>query len=307
MDEFKDGKVGLPILACALAPGPLTNPLLAGDVEFGRFEASFCDLPLRVIFNRALGAAPFDLCELSFGRYIQALARDGTGLAYAGLPVFTMRKFRHDIIYVRDDGDIENPQALMGCRIGVPSWAQTALVTCRGHLLDEHGLSAARMRWALGGVNAPATLPLPQLHRADIEISASPRAALSDSLASGEIDAVMALEAPLPPVGSRVRFRPLIGDAAVAAEEAYCRSGFVPIMHLVAIRRDRVAGDPEISADILATFERARTRAMQEGNAEAATSPIGIDPNRAAIAAMLRHALDQGLIEQPLEIASLFS
>jgi 4,5-dihydroxyphthalate decarboxylase len=292
-------------LECAFAPGPLTTPLLAGEIGFERFQAKFLDLPLRAIFDRAFDEAPFDLCELSFGRYVQAVGANAP-LAYAGLPAFTHRRFRHDVLHIRDDGSVTAPPTLAGRRIGVPSWAQTALVTCRGRLLDEHGIPAAGMRWVLGGVNAPAALPMPRLHRADIEIAAVADRSLADLLASGEIDAVMALEAPSPPSGSRVRFRPLVSDPKAAADDAYRRFGTVPIMHLVAIRKDRLAADPALCADVLASFEQARALSARKGNAEAETSPIGVEANGTAIGQALRWALDQGLLARPLAIDSLF-
>lgn len=245
----------LQVLKCAFAPGPLTSPLLEGAVAFERFEAEFADLPLRVVFDRAFKDAPFDVCELSFGRHIEAV---GAGTAfYVGLPVFPLRRFRHDILYVRDDNAVAAPADLAGRRIGAPSWAQTALVACRGHLLAEHGLTAAAMKWVLGGVNAPAAVPLPRLRRSGIEIAAVRDASLSELLASGEIDAVMALEAPVPPASARVGFRRLIDQPAPSSRRP------PPIMHLVGIRRDRLAADPSIGTEVLAAFDRARSQRIR--------------------------------------------
>jgi len=295
-----------PVLDCAFAPGPLTNAIIEGRIGLAGHQTRHHALPLHEIFDRAFADAPFDLCELSFGRYVAAIGGDRTKLQYVALPVFPLRRFRHGIIYVRDDAGLSGPEDLAGRRIGCASWAQTALVTARGHLLDENGISATSIDWVLGGVNRPTAPVAPRLHRAAIRIAVETDRSLAMLLAMREIDAIMALEAPVPPAGSTLRFRTLVSDPTAAASAALARSGFVPIMHVIAARRTRLDAEPGLASAAVQSFERARALAAAAGDADATLSPVGLDENRSAIAAMVRHAHDQGLLAAPVPAEELF-
>ena len=94
-----------------------------------------------------------DVCELSFSSHIRTVAA-GTS-AYAGIPAFVSRMFRHSGIYVRADPGIAVPDDLRGRRIGVPEYQITAVVWMRGMLQHEYNVAPAEIHWRSGGQEEP--------------------------------------------------------------------------------------------------------------------------------------------------------
>jgi 4,5-dihydroxyphthalate decarboxylase len=127
-----------------------TRALLDGKVAIEGCKANFVSGPAEELFQRAFRHGEFDISELSLGTHLLTTARGES--RYIGVPVFLSRSFRHSAIYVRTDRGIDSPQALKGCRIGVPDFQQTAGIWVRGMLGDEYGVTSRDVRWVVGGL-----------------------------------------------------------------------------------------------------------------------------------------------------------
>ncbi|MSQ52612.1 MAG: hypothetical protein EXR28_12060, partial [Betaproteobacteria bacterium] len=93
----------------------------------------------------------WDVSELSFGKYI-AIAGQGNAPMVA-IPIFPSRMHRHSAIYIRTDRGIHSPKDLEGRTIGMPEWAQTAVIYVRGFLGEEYGVDLKSIRWVQAGVD----------------------------------------------------------------------------------------------------------------------------------------------------------
>src|SRR5258706_222626 len=160
----------------------------------------------------------------------------------AATPVFRSRVFRHSMIYVRDGGKIARPEELKGKRIGVPEWAQTAVIYARGYLAHQVGVPLDSVDWVQAGVNEAGRgekvkLKLP----AGVRLRPEPARSPNDMLLAGDLDCVLSAR---PPRGLGKGIRRLFSDYE-AAEEAYFKeTGVFPIMHVIVIRGDVLPRHP---------------------------------------------------------------
>ena len=93
----------------------------------------------------AMYRGEFDVSEMSLAELIYYTSRNKSD--FIGVPVFPSRMFRHGFIVVRRDAGIETPQDLVGKRLGLLRWVQTAAVWIRGMLIDEYGVSPTNSEW----------------------------------------------------------------------------------------------------------------------------------------------------------------
>jgi 4,5-dihydroxyphthalate decarboxylase len=304
-----------------------TRPILDGRVKIDGVSPVLDCLDHEDMFVRALTTAEFDVTELSFGRHVRSVALGQA--AYVGIPVFLSRTFRHSAIYVRPDRGIGRPDDLRGRRFGVREYGNTATLTARGLLADEHGVGAHEIAWVMGDVDHRERdrVQLPAL--ADgIALAAAPRL-LSDMLADGEIDGLIDYQPPRCFVAGHPQVRRLFPDHQRVEHDYYRRTGLFPIMHLLGLRRSLAEANPWLPNALFDAFTEAKRIAMADLYAPGAPKitlpwiteeyqrtvalmghdfwPYGIAANRTAIAAMCRYVQAQGLVLRAPAIETLFA
>ncbi len=304
-------------------------PLLLGDVTVDGYRLAFSQAQPSEIFWRALQEGAFDVTEMSLAAHCILMSRGEN--PFVGIPVFTSRMFRHGSVFISDRSGISSPAELAGRRIGVPEYQMTAAVWMRGILQDDYGVTADSVDWLTGGVNRPGRLERLELRTPPqyrIE-NIGPERTLDAVLRSGEIDAIMSPEIPDGFKCKEAGVRRLFVDPRAAEMDYYARTGIFPIMHLLVVRRDCYERHPDIAQKLLAAFREAQAQSIDrlyDGDAlyvilpwliaeiEATRAlmgaefwPYGVAENRHVLEAFLRHLQDQGLIDRPLDIASLFA
>jgi 4,5-dihydroxyphthalate decarboxylase len=303
-----------------------TIALRTGDVAVEGIDLNYIaiDQP-REIFDRMGGGQEFDAAEFSSSEYISRFARGDR--AFVALPVFPSRVFRHSYIYVNRRAGIKTPKDLEHRRVGVGLYTQTAAVWIRGHLAHQYGVDLSTIRWVEGAVekggphgnpNAP-----PLLKPAAIERNDSDRS-ISELLAAGEIDALTAARHPRP----HPDIVPLFADAKAVERAFYLETRIFPIMHLVAIRRDRYERDPWIASSLYKAFVAAKNWGLAQLRRPGVHAymlpwvdqdvseidevfggdpwPCGIEPNRPTLEALLRYMTEQHLIARAPAVEDLF-
>jgi 4,5-dihydroxyphthalate decarboxylase len=306
-------------LTLACTASDRTRPILDGRVTVPGVDLVALPGEPEDIFRRALRDRAFEVCELSMGSHIVTTAR-GDG-AYVGVPVFPSRAFRHSAVYVRTDRGIAGPGDLAGRAVGLPEYQQTAALWVRGILREHYGVDTRGIAWRTGGERVPISLP----EGLDVRpLGEDPQGAL----ASGRLDALVA---PRPPAAFGDRNAPVgrLWPDYRAEEVAWHRAtGFFPIMHCLAVRRDVAERHPWLPVELFRAFARARAIALEElrlvnvlrvsmpwaaASFEEQTAVMGGDPwpygfarNREEVAAMVRFAVADGLAAEPILPEALF-
>jgi len=314
-------------LTLACTASDRTRPILDGRVEIAGVDIIALPGEPEDIFRRALRDQAFDLSELSMSSHITTTARGDS--AYIGVPVFPSRAFRHSGVFVNSAAGISVPEDLKGRRIGLPEYQQTAALWMRGILAEHHGVAPTDVEWVVGSQEVaggtervPVTLP-DHIRMRRI----GPADTLNNLLASGELDALIT---PRPPSSF------LSGDGVVrlwpdyqsAEADFYRTTGFFPIMHCVALRRDLAEAHPWLALEVFRAFSKAKAIALDEvqrnnflrvslpwiaAHYEETASLMGTDPwpygfqsNKAEIETMIRFAQADGLISEAFAPEALF-
>jgi 4,5-dihydroxyphthalate decarboxylase len=306
-------------LTLACTQSDRTRPLMDG-----RFRVTGCDITFipgepEDIFRRALRERAFDVSELSMGSHIVTTARGDA--PYVGVPVFLSRAFRHSAVYVRTDRGIRGAADLAGRTIGLPEYQQTAALWVRGVLRERHGVDTKGIAWRTGGERIAITLP----EGFDVTPLGGD---LEAALAAGEIDALIG---PRPPRCFVERSAPvdrLWPDTRAEEQAWHATTGFFPIMHCLAVRRDVAERHPWLPVELFRAFTAAKRASVEElrlvnvlrvslpwiaAEAEAQIAAMGGNPwpygfarNRDEIAAMIRFAVADGLAAREIAPEALF-
>ena len=295
------------------------TPLLAGDVTAEGID-------LRIDRTTPMAAfrndESFQAGELSFAQYLRLLTEDRHEIV--GLPVFVARGFRQRCFFVRRDSGLATLNDLAGKRIGIDTWGATGHTWNRA-LLREAGVDIRGIYWSIGPIEdagaqvAAAGLP-PYAHPAPAGI------AQVDLLLAGDLDALIISQLPGRFYGANSPIVRLFPDFR-RVEEAYAaRVGFWPCFHLVGLRANVVEEHPWVASSLFAAFDSAQKLAAQRRFLLADTSPWlldelermerllgphwqahGIEPNRAAITTFCDEMFAQGIIDRPIDPASVFA
>jgi 4,5-dihydroxyphthalate decarboxylase len=298
----------------------------SGRVPVEGIALTSLHLEIEEIFYRFVKYREWDISELSFAKYVALTAQ---GADITAIPVFPSRMFRHSAFYVRRDGPVKTPADLAGKRMGIPEWAQTAGVYCRGLLAYEFGVDLASVEWVQAGVNEAGrvekvSLKLP----AGVAIRAEPQRSLTEMLLDGSIDAIMTARAPSAFVAGDERIVRLIPDTRAAEAAYYRKTSIYPIMHVLALRREIVEAHPWVAMNLFKSFEIAKNRSLdrardvtasrfplpwsQDHLAEVETLfgkdcfPYGIEGSRPTLEAFLQYAHEQGVTDRLLQPEELF-
>lgn len=315
-------------LTAAMADYDHVHDLASGAVQPEGLILTPFLLPVEEIFYRFAKHLEWDVSEFSFGKYIGMKSRGIAGMT--AIPVFPSRVFRHSGIYVHADSAYNQPQDLIGKRIGIPEWAQTAGIYVRGLLQESYGLNITSVQWIQAGVNEAGRHEKIDLMLPDgVSLQSRGDSTLNDMLLGGEIDAIISARPPRAITNRDGRMRRLFSDARAEEKLYWEKTGIFPIMHVVTIRNEVVDRYPWVATSLFKAFDEARRRAMERlldftasriplpwGSTFASELqetfgvdfwPYGIEPNRKTLAAFCRFAKDQGVASRLLEPEELFA
>jgi len=300
-----------PVLKTALVTYGHTQPLKDGTVKPRTFEFDFEDVPIIIkAFRRMVRGLEFDISEMAMTTYLCAKAH---GKAFTALPVFPMRAFHQGAILVNTNAGIRSPKDLEGKRVGVNrGYTVTTGLWARSVLQHEHGVDLRKITWVLSGDEHVAEYRPPSN-----VVSIEPGQTLEDQLASGQVVAAIGLKDQVP------NSLPLIPNAVEAGFDMLKRTGIFPINHTVVLKDELLASRPDLAADIFDAFAEAKRIYVERLKDGSATSPAdktfkrvmeitgdplpyGIEPNREALEAIVRHSVEQGILTKPFTIEELF-
>ncbi|MFJ6071937.1 ABC transporter substrate-binding protein [Streptomyces sp. NPDC093065] len=287
--------------------------LKTGEVSPTGFGFAFEEVPVLVqAFRRMVRRLDFDVSEMALTTYLVAKAH---GAPFTAVPAFLVRGFHHGAL-LRDAARPVAPADLEGARVGVNrGYTVTTGVWARAVLRDEYGVDLSKVTWVLSGdEHAEAYRPPDNVE------PLGPGRTLEEALRQGELDAVIGV----PPQKGLV---PLIDDPGTAGFRALRERGLYPVNHLVVVKDELLAARPDLGAQVFDAFARAKrlyTGRLLGGEIETPTAvdtmhlrvaeltgadplPYGVDANRHVLEELLRHAVDQRILERSVPVDELFA
>jgi 4,5-dihydroxyphthalate decarboxylase len=311
-------------LTLAIGDYEHTRDLASGRVPVQGATLNVLILPPEEAFFRFTHFREWEVSEMSMGKYVSLRSQNDEDII--AIPVFPSRVFRHSMIYVREGGKIDRPEQLRGARIGVPEWAQTAVIYARGYLAHQVGVALDSVEWLQAGVNEAGRVEKVKLKLpSGVRLRPEPGRSLNDMLLAGELDAVLSAR---PPRALGKGIRRLFSDYE-AVEEAYFReTGVFPIMHVIVIKTDVLARHPWLAMNLYKAFDEAKRRSVERLSDITASHapfawlapyadrmkalfgedfwPYGLEKNRKTLQAFVDFAFEQGVCHRKLALEELF-
>ena len=268
---------------------------------------------------QGLLSGAFDAAEVPVARYVSWIDK---GERLKAVPVFTDRLFQHEYIFTRSDTNIRQLADLRGRRVVcAPSYFATPSFWHRA-LLKDAGVAPQEIEWHSVAPEA-GEMRLPK----DVTVKLSPASILGlERLLDGTADALMTARTPFVPKEHAGKVRRVLADANQQQRAWYAKTGFFPILHVIAIREDALKARPDFGKEICKAYDEAKAyayRVLQDDrmtglpfmrgyldDAVAAGGddpwPYGLERNRGEIDRLLQLAHDDGLTTRRLTVEQLF-
>jgi 4,5-dihydroxyphthalate decarboxylase len=279
-----------------------------------------CNVPGGKPAIQGLLSGGFDAAEVPFARYVSWIA---SGARLRAVPVFTDRLFQHEYIYTRPDTGITRLEDLRGRRVVcAPSYFATPSFWHRALLKDEAGIEPHEVKWHSVAPEADE-MRVPE----GVDVTLSPASILGlERLLDGTADALMTARTPMVPAGQAQRVRRVLEDAHGRQRAWHRKTGFFPILHVIAIREEALAARPGLGEDICRAYDESKAhcyRVLQDermtglplmraylDDAVAAGGddpwPYGVERNRAEIERFLGLAEAHGMTRRRVALDELF-
>ena len=298
-----------------------------GLVRAEGIEATWLTLGHHEIFSRFTFNREWDVSELSFAKFAAQVTRENSDII--GLPVYASRLFRFSSFYVNRNKGIKTAKDLRGKRIGVPEWAHTAAVYMRGWLAHEMGIALAEIDWVQAGTNEAGRIEKVELSLPKgVTLTAAPDKTLSDMIASGELDCVIIARPPRSFLDKHADVVRLFPDYEAMEQRYYEQTRVYPIMHVIALRKAILAGNPWVARNLVNAFEDSKRRSLERILDPAVSRyplpwltnyaarmremfggelfPYGIEANRPTLELFLRYAHEQGIAHKLVKPEDIF-
>ena len=311
-------------LTLAIGEYDQTRDLANGQVPVQGASLNVLHLPPEEAFFRFTFFREWEVSEMSMGKYVSLRSQEDGGIT--AIPVFPSRVFRQSMIYVAERSKITKPEQLKGKRIGVPEWAQTAVIYARGYLVHQARVPLPSVEWIQAGVNEAGRVEKVKLKLPKgVRLRPEPQHSLNDMLLGGDIDAMLSAR---PPQAFGRGIRRLFPDYE-AVEAAYFKeTGIFPIMHVIVIKTEVLERHPWLAMNLYKAFEEAKRRSIERLSDITASHaplawlapytermkrlfgedfwPYGLEKNRATLQAFVDYAFEQGVCHRRLELEELF-
>jgi 4,5-dihydroxyphthalate decarboxylase len=314
------------------------EPLMNGTIQAEGIDLIPSYSPPSETFWRQLKFQEFEVGEMSMSSYLIARSR---GFDMIALPVFPSRRlFQTEVSYHVDSG-VEAPGDLIGKRIGVGEYQQTAALWTRGILEHDFGVSQYKVHWymerteELSHGGATGFVPPPGISFERIP----PDKSLASMLLNHELDAA-AIAGPwtrAPSVidrSSRIsgsgdwnNVKLLFPDRMAEGRRFFEKWGFLPVNHAYTIRGDVYKKHPWIAFNLYTAFVKAKEyfnaklldripTALFFGREYLAMTqemfgkdpyPYGVKANRKMLETLIDFSYQQGLTSKKMAVEELFA
>src|SRR5918993_1598205 len=286
------------------------------------------------LFWRQLRFGDFDVSEMSMSSFLMAVA--GGDMRWVGLPVFTTRRMFNVGVLVRKDRGIEKPADLVGKKMGVPEYQQTAALWTRGYLQHEYGVHPRDMEfWMERNDDYSQGAAIGFKPPPDVKLNFIPNDTnMGEMLLQGKLDGALRYLAGTDNLVDRSTvdlsrhpdFKSLFPDPHAEGVRFYTKTGIYPINHCIVIKREITNRHPWTVLNLFKAFVRANDiaeKARMEAVAyhletgllppearKALATPLirhGIAANRKVLETTAQYSFEQGLTPRLVKIEEMFA
>jgi 4,5-dihydroxyphthalate decarboxylase len=315
------------------------DPLMNGTIKAEGIELVPTYSHPSETFWRQLKFQEFEIGEMSMSSYLIARAR---GYEMIALPVFPSRRLFHTELSYHVDSGINQPADLVGKRIGIGEYQQTAALWQRGILEHDFGVSQYKVDWymerteELSHGGATGFTPPPGISFRRIP----PDESLASMLVNNELDAA-AIGSPwknMPNVigrshripgtgGDWTKVKLLFTDRRAEGARFFKKWGFLPVNHAYTIRGDVYRKHPWVAFNLYTGFVKAKEffnaklldsipTALFFGREYLAMTqemfgqdpyPYGVRSNQKMLETLIDFSHEQGLTAKKMKLEELFA
>jgi 4,5-dihydroxyphthalate decarboxylase len=314
------------------------EPLMDGTVEVEGIELIPTYSHPGETFWRQLKFGEFEVGEMSLSSYLIARSR---GVDMVAIPVFPSRRLFHGEVAYNLDSGVKEPGDLVGKRIGVAEYQQTAALWTRGILEHDFGVSQYKVDWYMerseelshGGATGFTPPPGISFHRIP------PEKSLASMLLAHELDAaavvgpwarspsVVDRSSRIPGSGDWSKVKLLFPDRIAEWKRFFKKHGFLPANHTYIIRGDVYRKYPWVAFNLYSGFVKAKAFAAEKLVERIPSAlffgreyltmtrdilgddpfPYGVGANRPMLERLVDYSHEQGLTQIKPKIEELFA
>jgi 4,5-dihydroxyphthalate decarboxylase len=315
------------------------EPLCTGEVEPEGIELIPTYSDPSETFWRQLTFWEFEFSEMSLSSYLIAKSHGADMIA---LPIFPSRRFMHMEHSIHVDSGIKEPGDLVGKRIGVGEYQQTASLWFRGIMEHDFGVSQYKVDWYMerseelshGGATGFKPPEGIKFHRIPEDKSLASML-VNHELDSATVGRAFRAESNIVDRSTIIRARdadwskvkPMFPNRIEEAKRFVKKWGFLPANHAYAIRGDVYRANPWIAFNLYTAFVKSKEVA-QKRLAESIPSalifgpeylkmtreifgedpyPYGVKANRDMLQTIIDFSFEQGLTPEKAKIEDLFA
>ena len=315
------------------------EPLINGTVPIEGAELITTYSDPSETFWRQLNFQEFEVAEMSLSSYLIAKSN---GMDMIAIPVFPSRRFMHCQLSYHLDSGIKKPEDIVGKRIGVGEYQQTASLWVRGILEHDFGVSQYKVDWYMerseelshGGATGFTPPPGIKFHRIPNDKS------LASMMVNNELDVAsvhraFSRESNIVDRSTQIRARggdwskvkPLFPDNIEEGTRFFKKHGYVPANHAYIIRGDIDRKYPWLAFNLYKAFVASKEY-WQDRFKDSIPSglifrdeylaktrqifgndpfPYGIKANKDMLQTIVDYSHEQGLTKNKFKLEELFA
>ncbi len=234
----------------------IVRALKEGKVEADGIELEFPDPKNARNIHVKMARGEFDIGEFNAGAYMAAKFQ---GRDFTALPIFLHRRFRHGFVFINKNAGIDKPTDLIGKKIGSTNFQPAGNLWIRGILENDYDVPHKSISWFTDrdediAFDYPDDLRIQRI---------SSNQDLDDMLATGELDAMLSPNIPVPIQNLDPRVGHLWENYKDIEIDYYHDTGVFPIMHVTIIRQEIVEDHPWVVKSLMDAFNEAKRLAFE--------------------------------------------
>lgn len=310
----------LKLRAC-FSKNPRIYPLMEGVVRAKDIELDIDEEDHGDTFAWLLDGGPCDVFEFSISHYLTTFERDDPRWNWTAIPIFLAKATPFLETRVNKDADVESLPDLRGKRVGMGDFAMTAGVWLRVALDQIYGVRPSEVAWFAGRARRRShdfQLGIQDTLRPELSVTwLDEDGALDRLLRAGDLDAAFGVK-------EDPAVRPLFPDGGAGLFAEFYRSkGYVPVNHVVLVRKPIVEENPWVPEALYEAFEKSKIAAYERDPStrlvlpkeDAAAQrdlygndpyPSGVTANRAMLDGVAKQSYEEGLTRGLVEVDQMF-